>query len=78
VEKYIQYHLLYTIPNLHHASKALAEVPELIVFMGTLITILEVDKQINISTNKTNYNNHERGLYVLYVRILDAAMKIKI
>ena len=49
-----------------------------LVFIGTLITIPEVDKQINISTNKTNYNNHEKGLYVLYVRILDAAMKIKI
>ena len=27
--KNIQYHLLYTIPNLHHAVNALTEVPEL-------------------------------------------------
>jgi len=28
-KKNIQYHLLYTIPNSHHANEALTEVPEL-------------------------------------------------
>ena len=54
------YNIIYAIPNLENANKALTEVPELIV-SGPLLQLYITRsryKQINISTDKTNYSNH--------------------
>jgi len=51
------YTIIYTIPNLHYANKALTEVPEHMV-LGLNYMTRSRYKKINISTDKTNYSNH--------------------